>query len=158
MKRQQQALVIGVVRWPAGRNAFPDRPITRYGARTRRTWGNNQGCSSNSSTSRPEPTVVIGPSAAWSTRVSRRTFPLQQSRPWQALQRVCGPYNVINSGGSGRNYTRNSGSGPLPLPLWGSALNFASCNFAVAILNSGLILRPQLHVADRNSIETNIPN
>jgi len=32
------------------------------------------------------------PSAAWrSTSVSRRTFPLQQSRrPWQALQRVCG--------------------------------------------------------------------
>jgi hypothetical protein len=49
---------------------------------------------------------------------------------------------VINSDGSGRNCTRNSGSSPLPLPLWGSALNFASWNFAAAILNSGPILRP----------------
>jgi hypothetical protein len=68
------------------------------------------------------------------------------------------PSKVINSGGSGRNYIRNSGSGPLSLPLQGSALNFASCNFAAAILNSGPILRPQLSVAGRNSIETNIPN
>jgi hypothetical protein len=72
--------------------------------------------------------------------------------------KVLGAIKVINSGGSGRNCTRNSGSGPLPLPLWGSALNFASCNFAAAILNSGPILRPQLHVAGRNSMEANIPN
>jgi hypothetical protein len=65
---------------------------------------------------------------------------------------------VINSGGSGRNCTRNSGSGPLPLPLWGSALNFASWNFAAAILNSRPILRPQLRVAGRHSMEANIPN
>jgi hypothetical protein len=65
---------------------------------------------------------------------------------------------VINSGGSGRNCTRNSGSGLLPLPLRGSALNFAPWNFAAAILNSGPILQPQLPVAGRNSMEANIPN
>jgi hypothetical protein len=65
---------------------------------------------------------------------------------------------VINSSGSGRNSTRNSGSGLLPLPLRGSALNFASSNFTAAILNSGPILRPQLHVAGCNSMEANIPN
>jgi hypothetical protein len=30
---------------------------------------------------------------------------------------ICIRPKVINSGSSGRNYTRNSGSGPLPLPL-----------------------------------------
>jgi hypothetical protein len=36
-----------------------------------------------------------------------------------------------------------------------SVLNFAAWNFAAAILNSGAILRPQLHVASRNSVEAN---
>jgi hypothetical protein len=64
---------------------------------------------------------------------------------------------VINSGGSGRNCGRNNGSGPLPQLLQGSALNFAVWNFAAAILNSGAILRPQLHVASHNSVEANNP-
>jgi hypothetical protein len=50
----------------------------------------------------------------------------------------------------------NSGQ-PSPQPLQGSALNFATWNFAVAILNSGTILRPQLHVASCNSVEANNP-
>jgi hypothetical protein len=45
----------------------------------------------------------------------------------------------------------------LPQPLQGSALNFAVWNFADAILNSGVILQPQLHVASRNSVEANNP-
>jgi hypothetical protein len=45
----------------------------------------------------------------------------------------------------------------LPQPLQGSALNFAAWNFAAAILNSGAILRPQLHVESRNSVEANNP-
>jgi hypothetical protein len=45
----------------------------------------------------------------------------------------------------------------LPQPLQGSALNFAAWNFAAAILNSGAILRPQLHVASHNSVEANNP-
>jgi hypothetical protein len=60
---------------------------------------------------------------------------------------------VINSG-TGRNCGHNN----VPLPLWGSALNFAAWNFAAAIINSGAILWPQLHVAGRNSIETKNPN
>jgi hypothetical protein len=60
---------------------------------------------------------------------------------------------LINSGGSGGN----SGSSPLPQPLQGSALNFVIWNFAAAILNSGTILRPQLHVASCNSVEANNP-
>lgn len=40
---------------------------------------------------------------------------------------------VINSGGSGRN----SGSGPLPLPLWGSGMDVAPYNIAAAIAGSG---------------------
>ena len=56
---------------------------------------------------------------------------------------------VINSGGSGHN------SGRLPLPLRGSALNFTAWNFATAILNSKRYCGPQLHVADRSSVEAN---
>jgi hypothetical protein len=65
---------------------------------------------------------------------------------------------VINSGSSSRNCGHNSGSGPLPLPLWGSVLNFVTWNFAAAIMNSRMILRPQLHVAGRNSVEAKNPN
>lgn len=44
---------------------------------------------------------------------------------------------VINSGGSGRYSGRNSGSGPLPLPLWGSGMDVAPYNIAAAIAGSG---------------------
>ena len=62
---------------------------------------------------------------------------------------------VINSGGSGRNCGRNSGSIPLPLPLRGSALNFTAWNFAAAILSSGRYCGLQLHIAGHNSVEAN---